>query len=371
VFFLIRSLERGGAERQLVLLAMALNRRGYLVSVVVFYGGGPFTAELEMTGVRLIVLDKHGRWDVLPFFIRLARLLRKERPILLHAYLTVPNLLAALLKPLLSGTRIIWGLRASNMDLSHYDWLSRLTAIIELLLARIPDVIIANSHAGRIHAIDRGFPSDRIKVIPNGIDTTHYVCDSEARQHQRIEWGIAEDQILIGLIARIDPVKGHLTFLHAAGLVANQYPHVRFVCVGDGPLDFKQQLHEKARHAGLAERLIWAGLRSDMPAVYSALDIATSSSCSEGFSNSIAEAMSCSVPCVVTDVGDSSWIVGKTGIVVPPGKPEALADGLIHLIDLPADERSELGSHARDRIIAEFSVEALVIRTEQILDLTR
>lgn len=371
VFFLIRSLERGGAERQLVLLAIELNRRGHQVSVVVFYDGGPFAAELKTAGVRLIVLDKSGRWDILPFFIRLARLLRKKRPTSLHSYLTVPNIFVAFLKPLLRNTRIVWGLRASNMDLSHYDWLARLTGIIELLLARIPDVIIANSHAGKVHAVDQGFPSGRIVVIPNGIDTTRFAPDAAARLRQRIEWGILENEILVGLTARLDVMKDHSNFLRAAGLVANKYSHVRFVCVGDGPVDFQSQLREQALQAGLTERLIWAGIRTDMPAVYSALDIASSSSFSEGFSNSIAEAMSCGVPCVVTNAGDSAWIVGKTGIVVPPGNPEKLADGFMRLIDLPADKRIELGLHARNRIIAEFGVEALVIRTEQVMDLTR
>lgn len=372
VFFLIRSLERGGAERQLTLLATALARQGWQVAVVLFYGGGPFAAELEEAGVRLIVLEKGGRWDVLSFFIRLARLLRKERPTLLHGYLTVPNLLVALLKPLLPGTRIVWGLRASNMDLSRYDWLARLTAFVERLLARIPDVIIANSHAGKIHAVGQGFPSGRIEVIPNGIDTVCFAPDAAARQRVRSEWGIAEDAILVGLAARLDAMKGHSTFLHAAGLVANKYPHVRFVCVGNGSAEIQRQLQEQSRQAGLAERLIWAGVRADMPAVYSALDIAcSSSSFGEGFSNSIAEAMACGAPCVVTDVGDSAWIVGKTGIVVPPGNSQALADTLMRLIVLSAEQRVALGAHARDRIVAEFGVEALVTRTEQILDLTR
>lgn len=371
VFFLIRSLERGGAERQLTLLATALAKKGGQVAVMVFYGGGPFAAELEAAGVRIIVLEKGGRWDVLPFFIRLVRLLRKERPELLHGYLTVSNLIVAMLKPLLPGTRIVWGLRASNMDLSRYDWLARLTSLVERLLARMPDVIISNSRAGKIHAVGQGFPAARIEVVPNGIDTVCFSPDATARRRVRAEWGIAEDEILVGLCARLDAMKGHPTFVQAASSVARKYPLARFVCVGDGPSVVQLHLQEQTRRSGLTGRLIWAGVRADMPAVFSALDIASSaSSFGEGFSNSIAEAMACGLPCVVTDVGDSAWIVGKTGMVVPPGNPQALADALMLLIALPDEQRQALGTQARNRVVAEFGVDALVARTERILDLS-
>ncbi|MEK7801721.1 MAG: glycosyltransferase, partial [Pseudomonadota bacterium] len=95
VMFLARSLERGGAERQLVLLATGLAARGHLVSVAVFYGGGIYEAELASAGVRIVDLRKQGRWDFLPFLCRLVRVLRIERPATLHGYLTVPNVLAS------------------------------------------------------------------------------------------------------------------------------------------------------------------------------------------------------------------------------------------------------------------------------------
>src|SRR5574340_1409546 len=104
ILFLARSLDRGGAERQLVVLVKGLVRRGHTVAVVVFFGGGVYEAELAEAGVRVIDLRKKSRWDILPFLNRLVRLLRKERPVVLHSYLDVPNILAAALKPLLPGT---------------------------------------------------------------------------------------------------------------------------------------------------------------------------------------------------------------------------------------------------------------------------
>jgi len=121
---------------------------------------------------------------------------------------------------------------------------------------------------------------------------------------------------------------------------------------------------------GLTNQLIWAGARDNMPAVYSALDIASSSSSyGEGFSNAIAEAMACGVPCVVTDVGDSALIVGDTGGVVAPGDHNALAAAIQHLVDLPAKERCALGEACRARVVSEFGIDRLIQRTEQALGL--
>lgn len=370
VFFLARSLNCGGAERQLVLLAAGLAQRGHLVVVAVFYDGGAFAAELEAAGVRLIVLEKIGRWDVLLFLIRLARSLRKEHPAILHSYLTVPNVLSALLKPLLPGTQIIWGLRASNMDLSRYDWLSRLTNLLECKLSRFADCIIANSCAGKRHAVENGFSEDKIVVIPNGIDTKYFRFDLEGRRQVRAAWGLGGDEILIGLAARLDPMKDHLTFLEAASCIARERQDVRFVCVGDGPAAYIEALKQQAEALGLNNRLIWAGARDDMPAVYSALDIACSSSCfGEGFSNMIAEAMACGVPCIVTEVGDSAFIVGDAGRVVTPGDHSALAAAIERLIKLLPEERRVLGDACRARVVSEFGIDRLVNRTEQTLGL--
>lgn len=370
ILFLARSLDRGGAERQLVVLAKGLACRGYAVAVAVFFGGGAYEAELAKAGVRIIRLEKKGRWDVLPFLLRLVRVLRKERPVVLHSYLGVPNILAVALKPFLPGTRIVWGVRASNMDLSRYDWLSRLAYVLERRLARFADRIIANSHAGRHHAVANDFPEEKIVVIPNGIDTDYFQPDPDGRRRIRAEWGLDEHEMLVGLVGRLDPMKDHPVFLEAASQIARVRQEVRFVCVGGGPADYAAALKQQAASLGLTSRLIWAGARDDMSAVYSALDISSSSSFGEGFSNTIAEAMACGVPCVVTDVGDSAHIVGDSGSVVPPRNHHVLAAAIQYWIDLPAEERLAQGAACRARVVSEFGIDRLILRTEQTLGLT-
>ncbi len=371
ILFLTRSLERGGAERQLVVLATGLARRGYDVSVVALYGGGALEAELIEVGVRCINLNKRRRWDVLPFLFRLGRLLLAQRPGLLLSYLSVPNILATLFKPLLPETRLVWGVRASRLDWSRYDRLSHLSWWLECRLSRFADLIIANSHAGRADAIASGFPANRIQVVANGIDTHRFQLDPAMREQVRTEWGVLSHEPLVGMAARLDPAKDHGTFLRAAALIARRRPEVRFVCIGDGTSSDRSELLQLTESLGLTTRLIWVGGRDDMAAVYSAMDIAASSSRSEGFSNVIAEAMSCERPCVVTDVGDSAWIVGAPDQVVPASDPQALAEALLRLIQLPERLRAERGLAARARIETEFGVDALVTRTLAALELNR
>lgn len=366
ITFLTRSLSYyGGAQRQLVILARGLQERGHSVTVAVFYSGSLLENELRQAGVEVRMLSKGGRWDLFSFLLRLVRLLHAQKPAVLHGYLGVPNILTVLLKPLLPRVGVVWGLRASNIDLERYDWLTRLLARVERRMSRFADLIIVNSYAGRNHAVSHGFSKEKMVVISNGIDTARFCPDPEARQRVRAEWGVSQDEKLIGVVGRLDPMKDHANFLKAAALLSQERDGVRYVCVGDGPVAYRQDLHALGRELGLTECLVWAGMREDTPAIYNALDILASSSCGEGFPNVVGEAMACGVPCVVTDVGDSAWIVGETGIVVPPMNPKALAEGLRTSLNGQHEQADPYS--IRMRVTKQFSVQSLVLETERCL----
>ncbi|WIG56928.1 MAG: Glycosyl transferase, group 1 [Rhodanobacteraceae bacterium] len=369
VLFLVRSLRQGGAERQLVALACGLHRRGWPVTVVCCYGGGVFQSELENAGVPLIDLHKRGRWDVAGFMWRLLRTLRQSDAEIVHGYMTLGNMLALLARVARPGTRVVWGVRSTIIDRTRRDWLSRLNFRLSRSAARLADGIIANSEAGAAHHASLGYPHARIKVIPNGIDTQRFRFDGEGRGRLRGEWRIDGGCTLVGLVGRIDPMKDHPTFLRAAALLAARDARLRFVCVGGGDPGFVQGIRALATQLGLDARITWAGPRNDMAAVFSALDIAVSSSCGEGFSNVIAEAMVCGRPCVVTDVGDSARIVGECGVVVGPGDPPALADAIERVArDLAQPGQAErLHAAARARIEDAYSLDALLRNSEQVL----
>lgn len=363
ILFLIRSLELGGAERQMIILARALRLRGHQVGVVMFYGGGPLTGELRDAGIEPVVLDKRGRWDVLPFLRRLVGEIRRQRPDVVHSYLTVPNVLLAAVAPFLPPCRIIWGVRASNMPWERYDWLARVNWKLECLLSRQVDRIIVNSNAGRDYAVANGFPAGKTIVIPNGVDTSRFRPDPECRRLQRVRLGLREGEVAVGLVARVDPVKDYETFLHAAALLHAENPTMRFLCVGGGEPQYEQELKALSAALGLEAAVSWLGALDDMPSLYNALELLCSSSVSEGFSNTIVEAMACGVPCAATDVGDSAFILGDPEFVARPQDPAGLAAAITRVWQKHPD-----AANLRNRVVKLFSIENLVTATEAVLE---
>ena len=366
VFILIRSLEIGGAERQLVEILRGLDKDCFELTVATLYDGGDFRPDVaSIAGVRLLSLRKRGRWDVVPVLRRLWTAVRDSRPDILFGDMSPGNELCLLLGKLL-GTRVVWCVQSSYVDFSLYDWLPRFFFRLSALLSRGPDLIIANSEAGRRYHMEEGFCGERMIVIRNGIDTARYRRDPGAGARVRSEWGIEKGTRLVGVVARLDPMKDHGTFLRAASRLAARKDDVRFVCVGGGPEAYAASLRALAD----AERVpvLWAGPRTDMPAVFSALDLACCSSDSgEGFPNAIAEAMSCGVPCVSTDAGDLPHLVGTTGVVVPRSHPAALADGLATMLARLDQDEEGCREAARTRVVSEFGVDKLAERTSAAL----
>lgn len=363
---LARKLDPGGAERQLVALAKGLRERGHDVHVVLFYSGGAFDTDLEGAGVPLHFLGKKQRWDVGGFLVSLVATLRRLEPEVIYSFLDLPNALMGLLRSVVGRPRLVWSIRAAGMEMRNYDWLSRVIPRLEVHLCRIADVVVANSHAGAAWAIRRGFLADRVRVIENGIDTQRFRFDAAGRERLRREWNVGADETVIGLVARFDPMKDHETFLRAAAHLAQERDGLRFVCVGGGPQDYIRRMRALSESLGIARRVTWAGVQSDMAAVYSALDVLTSSSSGEGFPNVVGEAMACGVPCVVTDVGDSARIVGDSGEVAPPRDVEALAQAMLGMLNR-VEREPDLAQRVRSRIEKEFSLVRMLERSEQIL----
>jgi len=359
VLFLIRSLETGGAEHQLVTLARGLRAAGHEPGVAVFYSGGSLESDLHGAGIPLYALEKRGRWDV-GFMRRLVLLVRRLRPDIVHPYLAVSNKVAAALRPFLGGSRVVWGVRSAFMDLRRYDWLTRASYRLEPWLSPLADAIVLNSRAGAEHARKVGFHASRLAVVPNGIDCQRFRPDEAGRERWRSRWGARPENLVVGVVGRLDPMKDHATFLRAAGAIAPRHPRVVFACVGDGPEAYRRELEELGRKLGLGDRIRWEHGTRDVQAVYAALDLLALSSYGESFPNVVAEAMACATPCLVTDVGDAADIVGDTGLVVPPSSTEALAAGLERALSWDDEERRRRGGAARARVEASYSVAALV-----------
>ena len=217
-------------------------------------------------------------------------------------------------------------------------------------LSRLGDCIVVDSQAGANFHIGRGFDARRFEVILNGIDTDKFQADPAARPALRDQLGIFADTVLVIHVARVDPMKGHATFLRA--MCAN--PGIRGMLVGAGT----DKLDLPAN--GLALRM-----HTDVERFHPAADIVVSSSAyGEGFSNTVAEGMSAGLVPITTDIGDASRIVGATGLVVPPGDAAGLAAAIGEIAALTAERRRALCDGARARIVDNFAIDVAVTNYE-------
>ena len=181
--------------------------------------------------------------------------------------------------------------------------------------------------------------------------------DVSLRERQRQAWGLSEGDVAVGVLARLDPMKDHQTFLRAAALLADQRPAILFLCIGGGPL--RGPLEQLVRELGIPDRVVFTG-EAEPVAALNALDLVCSSSLSEGFPNALAEAMACGKTCVATKAGDSAEIIGDTGSIVATRDASALARAILHQIDTRTASKS---GAARQRVIDHFSKQAMATKT--------
>ena len=363
VLFVIRSLNQGGAQRQLVSTAGYLKERGHQVAVCIFYAGGHFEKDADRLGLDVIRLKKTRRWQLSRPLRDLIDTIRREKPDVVYSFLPLANIYAALVKLIGKRIRLVWGIRATQADFSNYDFSWRLLAFFEHVLRRIPDQIVVNSFQGRVQLLQKGVRPDRLTVIQNGIDTDRFHPDPSLREGVRRKIRFSNGEMVVAAVARLDPKKDHRTFVRAAKLVRDQMANVRFACIGIDPASVRlPALCRAIAQDGLRDQFVLIGPCQEMPAIYNAIDVlCLSSAFGEGFPNVIGEAMACETPCVATDSGDTSLILGSTGKAVPERDAEALAVGLMQVIATLQDpaEARRLKKAARQRIEERYGLKKM------------
>lgn len=341
VLHIINGLGSGGAEAMLTrLLLLPENRDQQVVSLL---PGGANAERLRAAGVAVTELDLR---QPVALVWRLIRLIRDVRPDVVQSWMYYADL-AALFGLLLSGrrgqTRLIWGIRCSDMRLDLYRLHLRLATRLGAFLSGLPDIVSVNSAAGRQVHERMGYRPKRWALVHNGIETDRFAPDPARRAAMRESLGVATATPLIACIARNDAMKDYPGFL----AMLDRLPGVMAYAAGTGT----QLLPDHPR-------LLRLGRRLDVPDLLCAADLLVSASAfGEGFSNAIGEAMASALPVVATDVGDARHIIGDTGLVVPPGNPDALAEAVKLLLAEPEAARLARGASARARISALFSLE--------------
>jgi glycosyltransferase involved in cell wall biosynthesis len=367
ILHLITDLNTGGAETSLYRLLASMDCERFDSQVVSLITPGPLGEKIASLGIPVRSLDMRPGRPTPAALLRLTSWLRREKPDILQTWLYHADLLGILAARAARIPVVVWNVRNSEMELSQYRRLSGLVVRTCARLSGWPQAVVSNSHAGRDFHVRSGYHPARWVIIPNGIDTRVFKPDPEAYRWLRRELGLAPETVLIGQVARYDPMKNQAGFLMAAGELSRTGIQAHFVMAGSGVTDENAALGEVVKQQGLTGRVHLLGRRDDMPRIEAALDLLTSASIfGEGFPNVVAEAMACGVPCVVTDVGDSALLVGETGRVVPAHDPGALAGAWSDLLSMPPEGRRELGRQARERILGRFSLEKMAAAYSQL-----
>jgi glycosyltransferase involved in cell wall biosynthesis len=337
--------------------------------VLCLLGDGRIGEEIRALGIPVTCLGIQSPAGAFKAFGKLRRYLREVSPDILHGWMYHGNL-AAWFGRILIGSRIplVWGVRQSLYDLSREKPATALVIRFCAFISKAATKIIYNSEMARGHHEGIGYASLHGESIPNGFDTDIFCPDEMARSGLRRELGLGEEVPVVGMVARFDPMKGHSNFLAAAALLAEQHADVHFALVGRS-VDIENPVFVRAaKSAPLAGRIHLLGERQNISALTAGLDVAVTPSVSEGFANAIGEAMSCGIPCVVTDVGDSAKVVADCGRVVPPGDSAALAQAISGLLQMSVEARRSLGLRARQRVMDEFSISAVAARYEALYE---
>jgi len=316
-----------GAQMMLYKLLSRMEQKRFDAAVVSLSGGGPLAEELVRMGIPVHSINMKPGLPTPAAFIRLVRKIRQIKPDLIQGWMYHGNLaaqLAAAFAP--ARVPVLWNIRGSHFALKNEKPVTAATVWLNAKLSSLPAKIINNSEVSAFgHEQRLGYNANNHIIIPNGFDTSVYVPSAEARSSVRAELAVAKDALLIALFARFHPVKDHTSFLRAASLLLKNHPEVHFILSGKGVDSSNDYLRDLATHLGISSQVHLLGERGDMPRLAAAMDIVSLTSHAEGFPNVIGEAMSCGVPCAVTDAGDSGRIVGSTGRVVAPGNVSALA----------------------------------------------
>jgi glycosyltransferase involved in cell wall biosynthesis len=356
VVHVITGLQVGGAELALQRLLEATDRSRIHPVVVSLTSGGGVAPRIEALGIPVHDLAVGSFLDLPAVLLRLRRLLQRERAHVVQTWMHHADLVGGLAARA-ARRPAVWGLRMGAVDAESAA--TRAVARANARLSgRVPAAIVACSTSVAEEHVRRGYPRDRLVVIPNGYDTVAARAAPSAAV--RAGLGIPAGAVVVGRVGRWHAMKDYPGLLTAVAPLLEELPDLHVVLVGDGVDGQNSEL--APLHAALPDpgRVHLLGRRDDMPQVYGALDVLCSSSASgEGFPNVIAEAMLAQVPVVTTDVGESAAIVGTTGVVVPPAQPAALREGLRALLTEAPDVRGVRRAAARARVEAEYGIGAM------------
>ncbi len=354
---IITGLEPNGAETMLLKVLTHIDRQQFSPNVISLTTVGEIGIRIQALGISVEALGMKPGFPS-PFALwQLSRRLNAIQPDVIHTMMYHANLLGTAAARMAGISAISWSIHHSNLSRRANK---RTTLAVVAAGARLshwlPISILSCSEFARKVHVNYGYSGEKMVVIPNGFEVSRFKPDAAARVAVRQELGVDADTPLVGLIGRFNPQKNHAGFFDAARLLHRSIPTVHFVLAGPGIVQENRELMRAVEAADVMGVTHLLGPRNDLPLLMAALNVLASSSIGEAFPNVLGEAMACGVPCAVTDVGDSAYIVGDTGRVVASEDMVALATAMEYLLSLRPEEQRMIEKRVRKRVIDHFEI---------------
>ena len=356
------NLELGGAQRIFLTTAAHVRRERFNFILCCLGKPGALVPEAQAQGHEIIILNRLQSSNDLGAIWALARLMRRRRVQVVQSFLYSRASLYARLAALLVSVPVV--IAAEMGPVGERSLKKRLA---DRFLSLVTDHFVALSKATKVQTTAlQSVASKRVSVIYPGVDPSQFTARGPGDDLRR-SLSIAPDAPVIGVVARLDPVKGHVHLLDAIPQVLTRFPGSRLLIVGTGSAEGK--LVQRVASLGLSKAVIFTGARRDIPQLLKAMDLFVLPSLHEGFGFALLEAMACCLPVVATEVGGIPEVVqdGQTGLLVPPADPSALAEAIIRLLE---DEttRTAMGRAGHDRVMARFTVQRTAEETERLYE---
>ena len=368
VMQLINSFSLAGAEKIALELALGMDQERFEV-IVGSIGSrrdkieSEIRSKLEAKGIRTFPLGKPKRKGRLKVIWKLTQIFKDYRLDILHTHCPSPDFYGKL-SALVARIPLVFSTIHNTQGYS---------ARMEGILSRMTTKYVAISKTVAQYALrELKIPSRKIEIIYNGIDVQPFAGknrQSIIRKKKRTELGIPEDIRMITVIGRVTRQKGHIYLIDAMTEIVKESPNVCLCIVGDytADPDVTNEVKRKVKASGLEEKVIWTGVRTDIPELLASTDIFVLPSLWEGLSIVLLEAMASGVPVVATAVGSNPEIIrdGENGFLVPPANPPALAKRILEL--LKDKKKAQLLAEEGQKTIQErFTIKRMVKEYERL-----
>jgi glycosyltransferase involved in cell wall biosynthesis len=362
---IITSLSVGGAELMLFKLLRKINLKKFKPTVISLTSYGEIGSRINGLGIPVHSVELSPNLSIFIKLIRFLKLLKDLKPDIIHTWMYHSDLIGGIAAKIIGCDNILWSIRCTDI---LTDGVSKNTRYIRKICAGLSNIIPTNiicvAHKAKKVHVKIGYDYQKMIVLGNGFDLNLFKYDLDSRVKIRESLNIKAGSLVIGSIGRFNNYKDHHNFIMAAQHLTLLKRKVYFLMIGRDVDINNYSLKSWIEEVGNPNRFKLLGEQREIVKLLSAMDIFCLHSKSEGFPNVLGEAMCMGLPSVVTNVGDSALLLGNSGVVVPSQDPNALAKGLLSLINKSEEERQLIGQLARKRIKENYSMEKIYSKYE-------